>query len=49
MMAHYFVVMRGQINLDERTPHLAIINITITVLTSLRFSNSGGRYFISWR
>ena len=38
MMAHYFVVMRGQkLILMNCIPHLAIINITITVLTSLRF------------
>ena len=37
MMAHYFVVMRGQINLDELYTAPAIINITITVLTSPRF------------
>ncbi len=33
MLAHYFVVMRGKINLDERTPPAVITNIMIMDLT----------------
>ncbi len=33
MMAHYFMVMRGQINLDELYTQQVISNITITALT----------------
>ncbi len=33
MMAHYFIVMRGQINLDELYTAPGIINISIMDLT----------------
>ena len=50
MMAHYFVVMRGQINLDElyTAPGDYKYYDNGFNLTAF-FSNSGGRYFISWR